>query len=305
MILISSEYQAVRTTPDALITVEHLQALSSGFLIAAALIAVVTLALLQLVKPFARGLIHWRTARSWLQDEERLSFVDISKSIHPSERVPRPRWVRELRKTGLWVPRPEFEDAPPGGVFGGRFTGSTTSTQYFMRGIQNVVSAVMQSPSTYLGAFALLTRRAPREVQATLLWADLFRRFGGDTFLEENDGNDRSREGAAVDEGAFEHPRAEERRRAKDTASHAIAAAQDIVEAEVERSLDALQLKLVARWQTASRCVTLSVGLALAMTASWVSGSLSAVTFAVGLTGGAIAAMLDESAGSILANARR
>lgn len=273
-----------------LFEIGRLQDLLTGFVFVSLLIAIATLAIVQFVKPAARGLIRWRATRAWRRRQERDRKLRYEDFASP------PDWLRLWGlPSRLKLPEPKLESKPTSGPLGRGGAMTTSSTDHYMRQVQNEAVAVLEHPSEHFESFLLLTQGASVSDQATLIWVDVLRRFRPEAYAHAME----AQQSSGVADGKAE-PRA-----AAKMVGTTITAAQEAVAAASERALDELQLELLGTWTLGGRYLALLAGLLVAIFAGQAVRAISPFTFLLGLSGGALASMIYESARGFAARRRR
>lgn len=236
-------------------------------------IIVLTVALMQVLKPYARSFVQRAAMRS--------SLVD-----------PDARWIaRELMEPEIFASAvdryPELqrklERFSPGGfdrpkramLFEAQYyTG--VRTELLMRVFQNEAQALIERPTEDLSSYVLLTRGAALHdrVAGVLLGSPGRERVRAETPPKRED----------TDDGA------------KSPSPSAIVAAtvRGNLAAAVDRNLDRMQVTITATWQLVGRWLSISVGIAAALCVGVAAGALSAG----GLFGGALLLVLLTAAGA-------
>lgn len=269
--------------PGTAATLQELLTLFASAIMLCLIIALITLAIVQMLRPLVRGLVQYlmlmrwhRNARRgyWFAETDQWRFIPrwLHRAIPPDEGMHRFAG-RDLEEgDAREFPRPEpamLVRSLPDGLL--------------MKQLQDAATLILARPSLHMSEYFAITSAASREDRDTILYLDFVSR----TYPE------RLAELARPVKG-------------KETGyAEAITAAQQAVSAATERHLDALQLQLEGGLAARSRALAIVVGIAVAMGgASVLDRPQYLVPIVIGALGGLLSSLFYEAALGFIARRR-
>ena len=256
------------------------------------IIALVTLALAQLLGPFVRALVQARMLTVWHRDASR----DQPETVVPG-------WFRkEVRGPlpGVDIKTEEGGSIEPVFPRGGwHLPLGSISNGHLMKSLQSAATLILARPSRHPREFALLAASADAEDRGTVLALDFLARKNP-SLVARLLATGRDAEPPTAD---AERPKAKAQR--SEGFSQAVSAAQDAVGTAAERTLDKIQLGLDGAFAGWSRLLAMAIGAAIAETAALaVSNRLSAAGLVLGIVGGLLASLARDLANGYLSRRR-
>ncbi|RYY28730.1 MAG: hypothetical protein EOP62_02425 [Sphingomonadales bacterium] len=264
---------------------QDLLVLFTSAILLSLIIAVISLAILQLFRPWLRGGVQWMTLARWHRRSEYFGRV----YWNPDRGTP--RWLARF-----------FPDEPPLSELLHRkverdahFSQSTKkqfpwpsialllqpiSNGLLMKKIQDAASLVLARPSVYIDEFLYLTDHASEGDRHTVLYLDFISR----------------REPGAITRSAKEEDRG---------FVEAVAVAQQSVGTAAERHLDELQLRLEGALANWTRVLSIMLGMAVAFIgANEIWPRPIGLALIIGATGGLLASLLHDMAAGYVSRRR-
>ncbi len=281
---------AMAVEPAVVKTLDQMLRLFSTAIALSLVIAIITLALMQILYPFVRGLAQSVQMASWLS-----TLSDEHDSSEPTVRLP--DWlIKEVGPTTQFVVdgigRPAKRKVFPGPDALNLLRSVTNG--HLMKCVQDASNQLLARPSMSAGEYRFITRGAAEIDRETILFLD---------FLTLNHPR---RVAALLDVRPVQNVASSAERHSDGSGiAEAVAAAQHSVTSAAERRLDEFQLKLDGALASTSRVVCVMIGLTIAWTAADAlhASERGAVTI-VGIVGGLLGGLFLELLGSFLGRRR-
>jgi hypothetical protein len=274
------------------VTLQQMLSLFTSGILLCLIIALVTLAIVQILQPFARGAVQYFLLLRWhsrAENEDR-TIKDLMEGRVPA-------WIKTafpdiepLKSLNLDAsskfPKPDL----------GLLLRSV-SMGFLMKRVQDAATLILARPSLSICEYRLLTSAASVEDRNAVLILDLFARHDPARLAAlVNPPSDIS----AASAGASVHANSPAAGFAE-----AVAAAQQTVSAAAERHLDELQLQLEGSLAAYVRLLSIVTGMIVAdLAAVAVSPSQTELPLIIGAVGGLLSSLLNDAARGLMARRR-
>lgn len=292
---ISSRFTIPNGEQSVLRTLEQLLQLLSVGLALSLVIAIITLALMQLLYPFVRGFsqtlqtVTWRSERRMAEELHRnLSEIPgwlASEADHLHRWIDQAAWRSKQKSV---FPKSDILNMI-----------RSVSNGHFMKRLQDASDQVLARPSVSVDEFFWLTRTAPPIDSNTILLLDILTLENPELVANLlGDGPDKDVANSAV-------RRVGQPKKRPTGIAEAVAAAQQSVTSAAERQLNELQLKLDGALEPTARLVCVMIGLAVAsIPADALDARDPLAVMLVGAVGGLLGSLFQDALSSVLRKRR-
>ncbi|WP_454890514.1 hypothetical protein [Sphingopyxis chilensis] len=253
------------------------------------IIAILTLAMVQLVRPLLRGAVQLRALTRWRNDRRARGLISENDLAVP-------RWLKGLvpGDDPLWEEfqtewgslDPYSQNSPTSILSNPHYSRifRSTSDGHFMKQIQDAATSVLAHPSLHTRDYLALTRGASREDVSAILYLDFIARRRPQRLNKLMIPADGAAPGFA----------------------ESVAAAQQAVSDATEQSLDAIQLSLGGPQDIASKTLSIAVGMSVAAAGAYLTAPRGdpMVPLIIGTLGGLLSTLLYDIAAAFMARRR-